>query len=420
MKNTISQMKWYLMCLLIIPVTISCDKDDDVIDDGADGTDENFGYIFSLRTQGADGTSDYVWKLDSLEQLISGELSVEGVGIEQAGWNYYFGLKNSFFSINYGDEGTIAYSLDAAGNIQQTGNFYADRLDCMGIADEENMIGIGAPWGGGSYDCEFMVINAESKSITSRQFNSMSMQHGEVKLNLWPTGAVVRGDKIYVPYYPLHGETWETPVMDTAYIGVYAYPSLDYVTTLKDERTAPIGMYGSQPCISVTEEGDIYTFSTGSYASGYTQTGSPSGILRIKNGEDNFDADYFINFEESPVAGRIVFGNYLGDGKALVRYIPVETDDEIKTVWAATNDQVYAFEMAIVDLKSKTVTPVDGIPVHGGGWSRGAFIEDGIAYHDIATESEVRMYAIDIDKATAVKGALINGATVPLVYKIDY
>ncbi|MEL7588163.1 MAG: DUF4374 domain-containing protein [Prolixibacteraceae bacterium] len=418
MKNTISQLKWHLMCLLIVPAMISCSEDDDSDDDGE--TPGNFGYIFSMRTQGADGTSDYVWKLDSLEQLISGELSVEGVGIEQAGWNYYFGLNNSFFSINYGDEGTIAYGLNASGNIQQTGNFYADRLDCMGVADEENMIGIGAPWGGGSYDCEFMVINAESKSITSRKFNSMSIQHGDLKLNLWPTGAVVRDSKIYVPYYPVVGDTWETPLMDTAYIGVYEYPSLDYVTTLKDDRAAPIGMYGSQPCISATEDGDIYTFSTGSYASGYTRTGSPSGILRIKNGENDFDTDYFINFEESAVAGRIVFGNYLGDGKALVRYIPVETDDELKTVWAATDDLAYLFKMAIVDLESKTVTPINGIPVHGGGWSRGAFLEDGIAYHDIVTATEVRMYAIDIEEATAVKGALIHGATVPLVYKIEY
>lgn len=418
MRDLLSRLRWVAAVLLLASVMVACDDDNEDATDGA--SVENYGYLFSLRTQGADGTTDYVWKLDSLKQLINSEMTVEGVGIEQAGWNYYFGLGNSFFSINYGDEGTTAYGLNANGDIKVNGRFYVDRLDCMGQVDDENMIGIGAPWGGGSYDCEFMVINSKSISITSRKFNNFSQMYGDQKLNRWPTGAVVRDNKIYVPFYPLVGDTWETPIMDTAYINVYNYPSLDYVTTIKDTRTAPIGMYGSQPCIFKTESGDIYTFSPASYASGYSKVDNPSGILRIKNGEQTFDANYFLNFEQSAVNGKLVFGSYLGNGKALVRYVPANVDNESKVVWAACSDLAIAFKMAIVDLATQTVTPINDIPVHGGGWSRGAFIEDGIAYHDIVTADGARIYAIDIATGKATKGALIKGATVPLIHKIVY
>lgn len=420
MQTCIVSKPFFTLCFVLAAgLLASCEKDPRDPDTGDSGSGS--AYLFSLRVLTSDGTADFVWKFDSLAQLMSGEIDVEGKGIEQAGWNYYFGLSNALFSVNYGEEGTIAYDLDAEGRIREKGSFFAERMDCMGKADEQHIVGVGAPWGGGSVDCEFMVINTDNVAITSRKFLPFFQLSGGDTLNRWPTGATLRDGKIFVPFYPLDGESWETPLMDSAYINVYSYPDFEYLSTLTDGRAAPIGMYGSQPCIIKTENGDIYTISTGSYASGYTQTGSPSGILRIKNGSMDFDDSYFLNFEEGPLAGRLIFGDYIGNGKALVRYIAKSLDDAEQRVWAATDDTKSAFKVAIVDLVSQTITPID-IPMHGGEWARQIFVENGKIYHSFTfpEQGETRIYQIDIATGQAVKGALVKGSTIPLIYKVTY
>jgi len=44
-------------------------------------------------------------------------------------------------------------------------------------------------------------------------------------------------------------------------MSVYAYPSLDYITTFKDARIGPAGSYASRPFIVESEAGDRYTLS---------------------------------------------------------------------------------------------------------------------------------------------------------------
>ena len=72
-----------------------------------------------------------------------------------------------------------------------------------------------------------------------------------------------------------------------------------------DERTSPIGVNGHSTGIEQTENGDIYSFSTSALSAGFTLATKPSGILRIKNGETEFDQDYFFNVEEATNGGSL-------------------------------------------------------------------------------------------------------------------
>lgn len=401
-------------------VSISCSEKDSETQVDPTPSPKKTGYVFSLRAQGdGDNSSDYVWKVDSLSQLMKGEISVEGKGIEQAGWSYYFGLSNTLFSINYGDEGTKGYGLDANGAIKEKGSFYVDRLDCMGYANDSIIVGIGAPWGGGSVESEFMLINTNRISISNRKFHPFFQMNGKDTLNRWPTGAIVRDNKIFVPFYPLHGVTWQTPIMDTAYINIYDYPSLDYVTTIKDSRTAPIGTYGSIPSIIKVDNGDIYTISTASYAAGYTKLGNPSGILRIKNGQNTFDSDYFLNFENSSVQGKLMSIFSIGSGKALVRYFP-KALDAVAIKWGGLMYYAPICKLAILDLASQTITPVTNLPDHGGEYGGQLLVEDGKAYKCITSATETRIYAINLTTGVAEKGALVKGLEMPAIYKVTY
>lgn len=400
-------------CVLaaLVLLSFSCKKKED-----EPQANRNEPYAVALRAQGAEGSTDYILQVGN---IMEGEISAVGKGIEQAGWNYYMGSGNSLFSINYGDEGTIAYTLNGEGALVEKGRFWVDRLDCMGKMDDNHAIGIGAPWGGGSYDCEFMVIDADKVAITSRRTQQIYTSYPGDVLNKWPTGALGRDNKIYVPFYPLDGSGWTTPETDTAFINVYKYPTLEFEKTIKDTRTSPIGQYGSVPCIFKTESGDIYTISSSSKAASYTQSTKPSGILRIKNGEEVFDASYFFNFEDA-MNGRLLMGQYLGNGKALVRYIPVSTDDA-SSQWDTYEISRPICNLAIVDLENKSVTPVTGIPKHGNGYAGALLIENGKAYISISsTEAgEVRVYEIDPSSGVATKGALVQGNEIPLIYKMQ-
>jgi hypothetical protein len=401
------------------PVMFSCsDKDDETPVDPTPS--KKTGYVFSLRAQGdAESSADYVWKFDSLSQLMTGEISIVGKGVEQPGWSYYFGLANTLFAINYGDEGTRGYSLDANGKLAEKGQFYVDRLDCMGVANDSMLIGVGAPWGGGSVESEFMIINSNKVAIANRKFHQFYQMNGKDTLNRWPSGAIVRDNKIFVPFYPLNGVSWETPIMDTAYVNIYEYPSLNFVTTIKDSRTAPIGMYGSVPSILKTDNGDIYAISTASYAAGYTKLGKQSGILRIKNGQTTFDPDYFFNFETSTVQGKLLSAFYVGNGKALVRYFPKELD-KASIRWDGLFFQKPMCRLAIVDLANKTILPVTNLPDHGGEYGGQLLIENGKAYKCITSATENRIYAIDLATGAAQKGALVKGLEMPAIYKVTY
>lgn len=383
-------------------------------DEAAPATGVASPYVLSLRAPGNDGSTDYVLQTNS---LMDGEISAVGKGIEQPGWCYYMQSNNSYFSINYGDEGTRAYGLNSAGGLSDIGSFWVDRLDLTGDFDDSHVFGVGAPWGGGSFDCELMIIDAKKVAISSRKTDQIYRISDKDTLNKWPSGAVGVGNNIFLAFYPLGGKSWKTPITDTAYMTLYEYPSLKYLKTIKDTRTGPIGVYGNQPSVLKTETGDIYTFSSNSIAYGMSETGKPSGILRVRNGDTEFDKNYFLDFE-SQFKGKIVMGSYLGGGKALVRYISLTDDANAKPGnWDAFKLTNYLFELAIVDLEAKTITKVKDVPKHAGGFARAPFVENGKAYMSIVSDTEVRIYEIDPATATGKKGALVKGNEVPFIYK---
>lgn len=402
-------MRCSAFALLSLTTFNSCKNNDDA------PSASSGAYALAFRAQGSStSTADFILQTNS---LMDGKISAVGKGIEQPGWCYYMESGKSLFSINYGDEGTTAYQMNGNGQLVEKGSFWVDRLDCNGSFDDTHAIGIGAPYNGGSYDCEIMIIDANKVAISSRKTDQLYRMSAADTLNKWPSGAIGVDNKVFISFYPLDGDTWETPIMDTAYVSIYEYPSLKYIKTIKDTRTCPIGTYGNVPCILKTETGDVYTFSFNSLSYGYTETGKPSGILRIKNGETEFDPGYFLNFEETFDA-KVTFCKYIGNGKALVRYISLADDASAQIgYWEAYERSNSVFDMAIVDLETQTITKVADLPKHSGGFGYGVFIENGKAYLPIvsAVTNEVRIYEIDPATATAKPGALVEGLDIPFI-----
>ncbi|GAA0536011.1 DUF4374 domain-containing protein [Chitinophaga japonensis] len=376
-------------------------------------------YIVALRTNGPSGTSDYLLTVDGIDND-STVISAAGNGIEQLGWCYFSATANAAFSFNYGSPNIgTAYGISGSNGLTEKGSFSFDRMDCFATADASSLIAIGAPWGGGSYDCEIHVVDDISVGIVKRKISPLYRMSANDTLNKWPSSIVVNDGKMYVSFYPLEGVSWETAETDTAFVSIYTYPGLDSLTTIKDTRTGPIGYYGNPVSMVKAENGDIYTISPNSYAAGYTQVTKPSGILRIRNGQLQFDDSYFFDVEAATGGGKLLSAHYAGNG-LLVGQMVIPGEDTQTNLWGALTPTTPICKLVVVDVYNKTVTDVSGVPLHGGQFSTPAFVEEGLVYFSITSTvaGEARVYVVDPVTATAKKGAKIEGVELPGIFKV--
>lgn len=389
----------------------SCSSDDDGGDLKASG------HVVALRAQGSSAESaDYFLTHDDLS---SGEISAIGRGIEQLGWCYYATAGDTYFSVSYDGNECTGYSI-VDGAFVEKGKFIFERMDCMNAADENTLVAVGAPWGGGSLNCSIQLIDAEDVSISKQVLTPLYTMSEADTLNKWPTSVVVRGNNLFVSFYPLVGSTWDTPITDTAYVSVYSYPSLELVKTIKDTRTGPIGYYGSSQALITAENGDIYTFSTNSVSAGFTRPGTPSGILRIKNGETEFDESYHFDVE-TETGYKLLTGAYAGNGKIVARVLAVEEEWTAEWAWAAFTVTNPVCKMVVIDVINKTVTDIseDQLPLHGGQYSTPFYVNNGKVYVSVNDGTEAYIYAVDAATATAERGAKIVGSEVQAIYRIQ-
>lgn len=373
------------------------------------------GYILGFRTS-TEPQADYIVYADSLN---GGAISATGTGIEQGGWSYYYKAGDTYLAFDYTNSIATGYRFNDKNELKQAGQFAFERMDLFGDAPDGNAVGIGAPWGGGSYDCKIQIIDGQDVSISKSQTTPIydKVFYEGTQLNAWPTSTWVDGGKLYVAFYSvLGGEEWLTPSTDTAYVSVYSYPGLQYESTFKDTRTGPIGYYSSQPCVLTDENGDRYTLSSASIAAGFTQSTKPSGILKIRKGTQAFDEDYFFNVEE--LGYRVMGGAYVGNGIVVARVISAELDATLPP-WAAFSvADAPIHNIAVLDLNAKTLKIVEEIPLHGGQYLSPFLIEDGKVWASItSSKSEAFVYQIDPATAKGTKGARIEGSEIQAFFR---
>lgn len=370
------------------------------------------GYLTGLRTLSGATSADYVV---TSANLMSGEIHANGIGIEQSAWTYYYQKDKKTLAMSYGDNPVCtAYEVES-GVVKEKGSFSFLRLDAFAdVPNSSNVVSIGAPWGGGSFDVQIQTINTSSMSISQTVASPLYEMYDDTnaRLNMWPTSAYIDNNKLFVAFYPLHGSSWNTERVDTAYIGVYSYPGLTHLKTMKDIRTSPIGYYMVGSSIVSDESGNHYTFSSSSSAAGFTKITKPSGILKINAGQDEFDPSYFFNVEA--LGYKIMSGTYVGNNKIVARVLPVANDTEL---WGAFNAATAIHKIAVINLSSQTIEIVDEIPLHGGQYFTPYFTENGKVYMSINNGAETYVYEIDPATAIGKKGAKVLGDQLQHIFK---
>ena len=389
--------KLTLAIVAALVLMTSCDSEDN------DGGPSEGAYILALRSLG-DGevSTDYLVNTDD---VMTGEITLLGNGIEQSGYHFYQQVGNYLTTVTYTDANVATvYELNDNNLLEEHIQFTVGRTHLFHALDDQNIIAMNIPRGG-SENATFYQINVETGNVEETATSVFTPTRGSGE-QAYFSGMVQRGDKLYVPFFQIAASDFSSTQTDSAYVAIYSYPDLEYQGVITDERTGPIGAYAAQGHIWMTESGDIYGASPNSIAAGAAQETRPSGILRIKDGEDVFDEDYFFNVEEA--AGyKLCNTKYLGDNKVLASIFTYNASLEDK--WTRRD-----VKLAVLDLEAQTVNYIEDVPVHYGGPTAGFenhLVQDGsTVYIKITSAEGIFIYEVDTENYTATKGAEIKDA----------
>lgn len=156
---------------------------------------------------------------------------------------------------------------------------------------------------------------------------------------------VKRGDKLFMGVYY---EKDFNPAIDEAVVAIVDIATQKVEKVIRDPRTSRIFIGSNGGALSVMPNGDIYVMAYGTAA-------KPSGILRIKNNEYDFDPTYFMNLDE--LTGGICRNFFpYSETKAITARIEDPSDE-----WEINGPN---FSYYIIDVVNRTVQgKIDGLPV---------------------------------------------------------
>ncbi|MFD2744414.1 MULTISPECIES: hypothetical protein [Sphingobacterium] len=267
---------------------------------------------------------------------------------------------------------------------------------------------------GARSDNFYAVVDVEKMEVTkSGEFDKTGIpeKHSRRVFSVIP-----QGNKLFIGY-GLYNE--ETQVhYDKSYTGTVDYPTLsNFQETGEDARSAPLGTVRNSYFSNFKDNGYTYILTIPMPVLGGGKAGLPTGIYRIKDGDNKIDPNYFFNISAQRGGDNQLGVSYIGNGKALL-ISAHDTQTNIKEF----NDWWYAamWEYLIVDVNTQQVIKKLDFPLVGN--SRSGVVHNGKAYIAVndpkADGVYVWEYDSNMDKLT--RGARIDGADgdTPMLYRL--
>lgn len=412
----LSDLKRLMLCgTLAATIFQSCSDTDQVEPDNTDEQQASSGITMAFKATGGEEPEFLL----NRENIMEGEISAEGTGLELTGWRFYYPVGKTLFASGYSEDNQAAgYVADEQGNIVKQGEFiFENSLEMFGSADdEETLLAMEIPRAGFA-NRRLHFVDANTVMV-KKIVGTPIFESREDSLVAWPTALQVRGNKLFVPFHKLDAKGWfTTPSPDSAFVAVYSYPNVGTAPEkiIADPRTSNIGVNGATTGLIEADNGDLYSFSSGAEMAGFAPAATkPSGVLRIKAGETEFDDSYFFNITEATNGGSIFWFDYVGNNKAIARIL---THDE-GGAWAAYGRDVFNQKLVILDLENQTLTEVANVPLHAKRYSSPVLVEDGKVYVSVETANDAHVYQVDVENATATKGARIVGKTIKGFFRL--
>lgn len=454
-------INWSLAVIGIAMFTSCSDSDNNDPAAPAPNVESAFVVAGTVTTQ--QGDANYL--LNS-ESLTTGTITTYKNGFEVDPGSYWVYFKNKYLyrlAYNQGDAGlSSSYILTSNGNIQERSNRYTiKRFTSYGVYNDNIITSSTGNLGAAYADANgyepkgflFNFLNTIDQTYTSvdeiiysenylgnGEYVTLSgyQQVGEkiftapIPMGLSKYGVAADGGK-YVKYPDLvktesggsnssayeEGELQWTQYPNEAFIAIY--PNSNFNQTPKLIRTDKIsyasGRFKSQyyQTIWATNNGDIYVFSP-SYAKSMTsevqRTTLPAGVVRIKNGTEEFDANYYCNIEALASGRSFLRCWYISDN-----YFLMQMYDR-----PLTEANFVAVELAIFDASNNTLTSVKGLPDASliSDFGTSPYMENGVAYMPVTTTDSAlpTIYKIDASTGTATAGLQVEATKISAVGKL--
>ena len=215
------------------------------------------------------------------------------------------------------------------------------------------------------------------------------------------------------------GELQWTQYPDECWVAIFDDETLSGKRLLRTDKISyAAGRYNSQyyQMVWATDGGDIYVFSP-SYAKTMSderqRTSLPAGVVRIKAGAEDFDADYYVNLEQ------------LTDGLSFQRTWYIGGDKFLMLMYDSVLEPgktMVANRLAIFDAATSEFKYVEGLPSaeHISGFGNEPYVEDGKAYVTLSlTNDYPSVYVIDTHTAAATKGLTVQATNLRAVGRLS-
>lgn len=452
-------LKWGLALLLCASTTTSCD--DNLSEEEGGGNHNGSGervssYVISASVADA----NYLLKTQKLDE---GTVTTVGNGLVTQSATQWIFYKDQYLyrlMYNQGNAGvTSSFKLNANGNVEERHNTYEiKRFTSYGIFGNYIITSSAGALGAEQADAEgnlaqgllFSYLNVTDEKHSSKTvLGENYLGNGEfvtlagileannqiysaiIPMGLSKYGVKAEGGK-YVKYPELvktedggsssssyeKGELQWTQYPNEAWIAIYPNESFDKPTLLRTDKISyATGRFKSQyyQTLWAAGNGDIYVFSP-SYAKTMTEkvqkTTLDAGVVRIRKGATEFDADYYFNIEAA--AG----------GKSFRRCWHIADDYFLLLMYdrSLTEKDPVANALAIYKAEDKRFTYVTGLPAAAvtTGFGNTPYSENGIAHMAVTTTdgSQPAIYQIDPTTAQATRGVTVTAESISAVGKL--
>lgn len=365
-------------------------------------------YFVGIEVGEPNAGAEVLSRATSLEE---GEISPVNNGFQQPSWTVFLQGIDQIFTINQTSAVEVT-SYEIVDSVLTKGSSFFVNIELVAgtIVDESTAVLIGSARSGFSAKQIFLADTDEMRVVRTVESDFGNLQ--EEGLIAWPTDVQVQGSDMFVTYYLITADgNFSTPQSNEARVAVFSYPELEFEKIISDDRTPNLGRFYGTNALEVDENGDIYTYASSSLACGFAPIPETnSGVLRIKNGETEFDEDYHIDFETLSNGYKLHDLYYVSDGKAVVRVLK-EDETNPAFLWATYTPLTPQplLETGILDLYNESFTLLENVPKSGGGWNGSYLVEDDKLFMGIHSSDYAGIYMVDTNSGTATEGATIAG-----------
>ena len=400
MKRLMKPSFYFLfLSALLVSTTISCSSDDD---SGSTPVDGKSNYALWLQLGSWPNTTQYILGVDD---LTTGSVSLVGNGAEVTSKaDYGIIAKNGFYyypstSSNLGKMTKFEFKNNQLVVVKEVPFTYQNAINCYTWVDDNTLILIGT--NGDATKVLYTVVNATTLEIKNGELALPALSEG---FSAYNQGNVEYSNgKLYVAFSNM--AVWPALAKPGMNIAVVNYPSFAVENVI--ESSIADGNGGSNmwmPTSGTDESGDVYMMF---FADWMTATTSPTKIVRIKKGTSVLDSSYNFNLGSS-------LGNetgsglwYIGNGKAVVKYI----DSQIV---AANPDALFTTKFALINLATNTVIKKLELPADKGSQLQNVITANGKVYIQVNAETS-KDYIWEMNTST---GAVTPG--VEIIGGYDY